>query len=68
MSIASLDDLTPEMQQAYELGFRDGLATYSWMKDGETWVGTCGNTLRTAQRDLRSAWNFGNSVHILGES
>jgi len=62
--------MTEREQQAYELGFRDGLATYSWMKDGTTWVGTCGTTLKDAQSPTRLTkhWNFGNSLYILDEN
>ena len=43
---------------AYEKGFLDGIKTYSWMKDGIFYVGTTGKTLRDAEKDINSHWNF----------
>lgn len=45
-------------REAYRQGFVDGLATYSWMKDGKTYVGTCGNLLKDAVRRPERHWNY----------
>ncbi len=47
-----------DIQEAYDRGFCDGLATYGWMKDGITWVGTCGTKLVTAVAKYRDMWNY----------
>ena len=59
--------ITDREKQAYELGFRDGLETYRWMKDGTTWVGTCGTKLKDAVNRITKHWNYNNSLHILEE-
>lgn len=32
----------------YKKGLKDGVHRYAWMKDGVTYVGTCGSTLKEA--------------------
>ena len=44
--------------EAYDKGFRDALVTYSWMKDGITYVGTCGATLKDSVRNFRRMYNY----------
>ena len=36
------------LQQAWLNGYLEGLKAYSWCKDGTTYVGSCGTTLRDA--------------------
>lgn len=45
-------------QECYEQGFLDGLKAYAWWKDGVEVVGTTGRTLRDAQQNYKSTWNF----------
>ena len=44
--------------EAYDKGFLDALTTYSWMKDGVTYVGTCGTKLIKAQESYRNLYNY----------
>lgn len=37
------------LQEAYVQGLLDGIEAYSYMKDGVTYVGTTGRTLKEAQ-------------------
>ena len=45
-------------KEIYEQGFRDGLKTFAWWKDGIEEVGTTGTTLKKAQRNLEELWNY----------
>jgi len=54
----SVSAIVANQREAYRQGFADGLATYSWMKDGVTYVGTCGTTLREAKTRLERHWNY----------
>ena len=38
---------------AYNVGAEDGIRAFSWMKDGVTYVGTCGMTLKEAITKLK---------------
>jgi len=33
-------------------GIKEGVSRYAWMKDGTTFVGTCGRTLKEAYEDI----------------
>lgn len=39
--------------ELYLMGVDHGLRAFSWMKDGTTYVGTCGTTLKEAQKMAR---------------
>lgn len=54
--------MTEDEENAYMAGFYDALMTYSWMKDGVTYVGTCGDTLKKAQRDVTKLYNYNPRV------
>ncbi len=36
----------------YIQGLKDGISMYSWMKDGVTYVGTTGKTLKKALEEI----------------
>jgi hypothetical protein len=40
--------MTNTQYQFYLAGIIDGLVAFSWWKDGEQYVGTCGTTLKQA--------------------
>lgn len=44
--------LIEEHQAAYKQGFKDGVETYAWWKDGTEYVGTCGHTLKEAYKQI----------------
>jgi len=51
--------------RAYYEGKIDGVRLFAWWKDGEQYVGTCGNTLKEAQRELAlQAEQAINALHI----
>lgn len=43
---------------AYDKGFKDALGTYSYQKDGVSYVGTMGTTLSNAIAKRRVAYNY----------
>ena len=45
-------------KEAYAQGFKDGLCTYAWWKNGVQMVGTCGGKLKEAIEDAHEAWNY----------
>lgn len=49
---------TDTPQAAYKRGFRDALYAYSWMKDGVSYVGTCGKRLDEAYREVDAGTHF----------
>jgi len=46
------------IKEAYEQGFKDGLAAYAINKDGDQWVGDPKRTLKEAIEDIKNTWNF----------
>ena len=52
------DSLEAIVKAAYERGFVDGLACFAFMKDGVTYVGTTGHTLKSAVENRNTLWNF----------
>jgi len=45
-------------KEIYEQGFRNGLRTFAWWKEGEEQVGTCGTSLKDALEIVEKLWNF----------
>jgi len=45
-------------KEIYDEGFKAGLKTFAWWKDGVEQVGTCGTTLKDAQDTLEMLWNY----------
>lgn len=48
-----LEAIAEVCYELYMKGVDDGLRAFSWMKDGVTYVGTCGTTLKEAQKMAR---------------
>jgi hypothetical protein len=48
---------TLEEKKAYALGMINGAYLYAWMKDGTTYVGTCGSTYKEAVERIKAAFN-----------
>jgi len=44
-----------KIADAYDKGFIDGLAQYAHWKDGVSFVGTCGTTLKKAKEDRKES-------------
>ena len=42
----------------YKKGFEDGIRAYSWMKNGITYVGTTGKTLKKALTEIEHTWTY----------
>ena len=42
------------LQEAYVKGLEDGIYAYAHMRDGVTYVGTTGKTLKAAIEDVRT--------------
>lgn len=40
------------LNEAYYNGIRDGIKQYAWWRDGVQYVGTTGNTLKDALKDI----------------
>jgi hypothetical protein len=45
-------NIADPVEAAYWAGVEAGMRRYAWWKDGREYVGTCGNTLTTAIRDM----------------
>jgi hypothetical protein len=45
-------------QRAYDQGYIDGLTAYAHMKDGTTYVGTTGRTLKDAVANRKETYNY----------
>lgn len=62
LPVAEWNGLSLSMRKArradYVRGYEDGLACYAWYKNGEQFVGTCGDTLKKAKGQLEKLWNF----------
>lgn len=37
---------------SYKQGLKDGITRFAWWKDGTQYVGTCGNTLKNALKEI----------------
>jgi hypothetical protein len=48
----------------YESGFLDGLECFAWMREGATYVGTCGTTLKEA-KDMFVAGRLWNDRRLV---
>jgi len=57
-----MSEISEREENAYTAGFYDALATYSWMKGGVTYVGTCGDTLKKAQNNVTKLYNYNPRV------
>lgn len=47
-----------DADKKYRTGFLDGIEAYAWHKDGGTFVGTTGRTLKKAQLNVEDTWNY----------
>ena len=45
-------DLEESLKVSFKDGRREGIKEYSWMKDGITYVGTTGKTLKQALKEV----------------
>lgn len=45
-------------QSEYKEGYIDGITAYAYQKDGVSYVGTTGRTLRDAVDDVENTWNY----------
>lgn len=43
-------------------GYIEGLTAFAWWKDGIQYVGTCGTTLATAEKQARSEWRKARKI------
>lgn len=50
--------MTGEEEGAYYQGFIAGLYAYAWMKDGKTYVGSCGRLLSEAVKYAKETFNY----------
>lgn len=46
------------VKNAYKKGFLDGMEAFAYMKDGVSYVGTTGTTLKQAKEGLVGLWNY----------
>lgn len=52
MSKDIVDVIEYEKKLKYIQGLKDGIQMYSWMKEGVTYVGTTGKTLKKALEEI----------------
>ena len=45
-------------EEAYHIGFIDGLKCFAWWKDGEELVGSLNTKLKDAAAVARTQWNY----------
>lgn len=48
----SAHELEKELKEAFKNGRKEGIKEYSWMKDGVTYIGTTGKTLKQALKEV----------------
>lgn len=64
-TVISPDQFKKAISLVYKLGFNDGVAQFAWMKDGVSYVGTSGTTLKYARQHAEDLPFFRQIAEVL---